>query len=159
MGLIILDLDNTIADDEWRIPRINWQKSDPTERYHDYHMLSSFDAVGNRSLFEGSPHDIVIFTARPTTYASITYEWLQRNGVKCRDILMRNRDDHRPSVQLKATQLNWLLELYGVRRDEIVCAYDDRPDVVQMYWRAGIRAELAPIHTTCAYTPPTKEHA
>jgi hypothetical protein len=27
MNYIILDLDNTIADDAWRIPEINWQKT------------------------------------------------------------------------------------------------------------------------------------
>jgi len=26
---VILDLDNTIADDAWRIPSINWQWSNP----------------------------------------------------------------------------------------------------------------------------------
>ena len=150
--MIILDLDNTIANDEWRIPRINWQHTDPFRRYHDYHLLSAFDDVGNRDLFEGTS-DIVIFTARPVHYRAMAVEWLRRNDIDIKHLLMRNDDDHCHSKELKMKQLGWLVE-YGICLTDIVCAYDDRPDVVQMYTDFGIPAEVRAIHSTCAYTQP-----
>ncbi len=153
MSTIILDLDNCIANDEHRIPRINWQHADPFRRYHDYHLLSAFDEVGNRDLLEGTS-DIVIFTARPAHYRAMTVEWLRRNDIDVKHLLMRNDDDHCHSKELKLNQLSWLLNEYGILLADIVCAYDDRADVIKMYTDFGIPAEVRAIHNTCAYTQP-----
>lgn len=152
MSYIILDIDGCIADDEWRIPRINWQHENPFRRYHEYHMLSAFDEVGNTDLIE-TEHDIIIFTARPTHYRAMTEEWFRRKGVNVKHLLMRNDDDHCHSKELKSKQLQWLDE-YGVSLHDIVCAYDDRPDVVKMYNEFGIPAVVRAIHNVCAYTQP-----
>lgn len=157
MSFIILDLDNCIADDGWRIPKINWQKKDPMERYHEYHSLSGFDRAGNKDLFHKTKHDIVILTARPVHYAPITMEWLNRQHIKPFALIMRNNDDHCPSVELKRKQMGWLMHLYGVPHEEIYCAYDDRPDVVQMYLDHGVVAEVRSIHNVCAYTAPKEK--
>jgi hypothetical protein len=131
------------------------------ERYHDYHVLSGFDKVGNRDIFEQHPDaKTIIFTARPVHYAALTKEWLRLNDVPYEYLVMRNNNDHRHSLELKQTMLNWLPHIYGVPMEEIVAAYDDRPDVVAMYLRAGINAEKREIHNVCAYTKPnTKEPA
>lgn len=152
--MIILDIDNCIADDRWRIPRIEWQFSDPNRRYHAYHSLAPWDEPGNRDLFAGRTSGIAIFTARPTLYNAATREWLARAGVRWTHLLMRNTTDHSHSIDLKAKQLQWLLSEYGVKHSEIEAAYDDRPDVVEMYRAAGLRAEVRAIHDVCAYTPP-----
>lgn len=151
--MIILDLDNCIADDEWRIPRINWQHEDPFRRYHDYHSLSPFDEVGNADLLK-TEHGIAIFTARPEHYRALTEEWLRHNDITFKHLLMRNNDDHRHSLQLKREQLDHLRRFHGVPFCSIIAAYDDRPDVVAMYRAAGIKAEVRAIHDNCAYTPP-----
>lgn len=157
MSFIVLDLDNCIADDQWRIPKINWQKKDPMDRYHEYHSLSGFDRAGNKDLFQKTKHDIIILTARPVHYAPITMEWLNRQHIKPFALVMRNNDDHCPSVELKRKQMGWLMHLYGVNHKDIECAYDDRMDVVEMYLQHGIVAEVRAIHDTCAYTNPNKD--
>ena len=154
MTYIILDLDNCIADDAWRIPRINWQKSNPIERYHEYHSLSAFDGVGNTDLFSGNHHKVIVFTARPVLYSFITFEWLKRNGIRAEHVVMRNNDDRRNSVDLKRHMLHWLPEHYGVAWQDVVAAYDDRPDVVEMYRKHHIPAFVRCIHDACAYTQP-----
>lgn len=159
MSVIILDLDNTIADDAWRIRKINWQKTNPQERYHDYHLLSAFDEAGNTDLFRNCEHRIVVLTARPVAYHALTTEWLMRKGVAVEHLIMRNNGDHRHSRDLKRMQLQWLPQLYGIGLDEIQCAYDDREDVVQMYREHGVTAQVRSIHNVCAYTAPTKETA
>ena len=156
---VILDLDNCIADDSWRIPRINWQKANPMERYHDYHSLSAWDRLSNARVAHDPAFSYIIFTARPVLYRAITEEWLQRWGVFYDHLIMRNNDDHRPSVELKSKMLNWLPEHYGIKLDQIEAAYDDREDVVDMYRINGVNGQLLSIHDVCAYTNPNKEAA
>lgn len=152
--MIILDLDNCIADDEWRIPRIQWQHTDPHRRYHEYHMLAPWDKVRNRDLFKGE-EPVTIFTGRSLLYREFTVEWLRRAGVAVAHLLMRNNNDHRSSVQLKRTQLQHLINFYGVPMNAIERAYDDRPEIVEMYRAHGLQAEVRAIHGTDAYTNPT----
>jgi hypothetical protein len=160
MKHIILDLDNCIANDAWRIPKINWQKSNPMERYHDYHSLSGFDEPGNLDILE--EHEgarVIIFTARPVLYSAVTHEWLRRNKIPYEFLVMRNNNDQRHSLDLKRTMLKWLPDMYDVPLDSIVAAYDDRPDVVAMYQSQDIPAFQKEIHNVCAYTAPHKEPA
>lgn len=148
----ILDLDNCIADDAWRVPFIDWKAPSIWRRYHKYHSLAAFDRCGNRRLLSFD-EPTAIFTARPIWYRELTEEWLARNDVPYQHLLMRNNEDERPSTALKLTQLRWLLQHYGVNIGEITVAYDDRPDVVGMYLAEGIRAEVAFIHHNVNYGP------
>lgn len=152
---VIVDLDNCIADDAWRIPRINWQKSNPMERYHDYHSLSGFDALGNRDIVDQHCVENIILTARPTLYRAITEEWLARNRVPYKYLIMRNNDDHQHSAALKRQMFYWLPALYNVAWTDIVAAYDDREDVIDMFCQHRIDAHVRCIHDVCAYTPPS----
>lgn len=159
MRLIILDLDNCISDDEWRIPLIDWTQRDPIRRYAKYHAAAPADECGNRHLFEGRA--AAVFTARPECYRAQTATWLREKGVPVRHLFMRPMRDHRPSRLLKMAQLARLLSAYrvtGPPSELIVAAYDDRADVVQMYREAGLNAHVAYIHTTSAYAPQEVHH-
>lgn len=148
--MIILDLDNCIADDSWRIPRISWQHTDPLRRYHDYHQLSAWDTLQNADIAFHAD-EIAIFTGRPIMFRTITEEWLLRRGVKYRHLLMRNDNDFRPSEIVKLQQLNNLLSVYDVELSDITMAYDDRPEIVQMYWSSNVPAQVRAIHSIDAY--------
>lgn len=145
METVILDLDNCISNDLWRIPHIQMQHSDLTRRYHDYHSLSAFDEVGNHDLFE-TPHKIAILTGRPAHYKTQTIVWLVNNHIAFDHLIMRNNEDHSPSAVLKQKQLGWLIEYYDVRKSDIVAAYDDRLDVVEMYRANGLTAYVRQIN-------------
>lgn len=151
--MIILDIDNCIADDAWRLPRIlpASKLDDRHARFHEYHLLSAWDAVGNREVFLGKP--AAVCTARPIAYRALTMEWLRRAGVEVRHLLMRNMDDYRTSKLLKAYQLECLLHHYGMKREEIVGAYDDRIEVVNMYLEAGLPARVVKIHDMALHEP------
>lgn len=142
----ILDLDNCISDDGWRVNLIDRSATDHMARFHAYHLASTHDFPGNTDLFAGR-EDITIMTARPLLYRGLTVSWLKRHNVPYTHLIMRNNNDHRPSVELKSVQLQWLLQHYGVRKEDISCAYDDRPEVVEMYRTLhGIRAERRFLH-------------
>lgn len=151
--IIILDLDNCIANDEWRIPKIQWQFPDAMRRYHSYHSLSCLDEVGNQDLIEESKkHEIFIFTARPNLYRPQTEEWLKRKGIEYKDLFMRENYDPRNSVILKRDMLHQLVAYHNKEYEDILCAYDDRIDIVDMYKKEGIKAQIRSIHNVCAIT-------
>jgi hypothetical protein len=142
--MIIVDLDNCISDDNWRIGKINWQKQDPDDRFHDYHSLSGFDELKNRHVLDAAS-GIIVMTARPSTFRAVTEEWLRRNDVIYDHLIMRNNNDHRTSAELKMAMVK-SLGLYGINTKDIKCAYDDRTDVVLMYESLGLVAETMWIH-------------
>lgn len=151
---VLLDIDNCIANDGWRIPSIDWRDADLFRRYHEYHLLAPWDECGNFDLFTGREERIVLLTSRPLFYRRSTQEWLQRHGVNYAHLFMRNNWDHRPSLHIKRGQLEALFE-YGIDiRHQIVCAYDDRPEICVMYREHGIRAEVRALHDVCAYSNP-----
>lgn len=156
----IFDLDNCLANDQWRIQYIDWTQSAPDHRYHDYHSLAPFDSPANldtfRPLARASKIRIAFFTARPAAFRAATGIWLDRNGMRFDALMMRPRGDHRPSMQLKAAHLLSFLKDNSLSpQDDIIGAFDDRQDVVEMYLRQGVgRAAQLSIHDVCAYTPP-----
>lgn len=149
--MIILDLDNCIAHDAWRIPRINWRLTGDA-RYHDYHLLAPWDSVGNHELFEGKR--CAILTGRPVMFRAATLHWLTRAGVDVAALLMRNPNDSRSSAMVKRAQVIHLLAHYDVSFEDIEAAYDDREDIVHMYREWGFKAEQRSLHSVCAYTNP-----
>lgn len=154
--MIILDLDNCISDDGWRIPHIRWDARGQ-ERYHDYHLLAPFDELGNAHLFANrAPASVAILTARPLSFRAATVEWLKRKRVPYTVLLMRPNADTRHGPAVKRDQLQWLFDYYEVTPESVECAYDDREDICAMYRAAGVRAVQISIHNTCAYTNPAE---
>jgi hypothetical protein len=148
----IVDLDNCISEDRWRVETIDYAIVDTMKRFHRYHSLAPWDRCVPGDVLDG-PEPIIIFTARPVLYRDMTLEWLRRNGVQPLHLLMRNNDDHRPSLDLKFAQLGWLRHLYDVPLEAISVAYDDRPEIVDMYRRCGLNGQIRAIHPDIPYTP------
>lgn len=142
MKHIILDLDNTISNDGWRIPRIVWDETRSFPRYHTYQLLAGFDQIGNEELFRDTDRKIIVITARPAFYAPITLHWLDLHGVSVGTALFRANDDYRHSVQVKH---DLLFSLRGILPVE-TCAYDDDFAAIDMYKRAGVKAKQVKLH-------------
>jgi uncharacterized HAD superfamily protein len=152
--MIIVDLDNCIADDGWRIPKILWSKKNPNERYQDYHQLSAFDEVRNEKIAYADEPKIIL-TARPVSFHAITEEWLRRKEIQYKHLLMRNVNDFRLSWKVKETHVDWLPRYYDVPLSSIRMAYDDHPEIGNMYRRMGIPFTQMKIHNLDAYKSPS----
>ncbi len=139
----ILDLDNCIADDSWRIPLIDGTKKGH-ERFSEYHHRALDDVAANHELFR-CPYKIVIFTSRPNYFRARTNWWLKRNGIEAVALFMRDAPDHRGSVEVKEEMLDRFLHM-GHRLGDIESAYDDRQNVVDMFLRAGVPAQRRWVH-------------
>ena len=161
---VIFDLDNCLADDEHRIPLIDWSQSDPEKRYAAYHAACGADVKKNGFALESHTKDgatPVFFTGRPTSVRGITHDWIHRNfglGEGEYDLYTRPNGDRRDSVALKHEMLLDFTSMVAPISD-IVAAYDDRSDIVDMYRSRGISAYQMTIHSTCAYTPPSVQVA
>lgn len=151
----ILDLDNCLSDDGWRIPKINWQKTGDA-RYQEYHLLCGFDRVVNTSLLDPR-YENIILTGRPNLVRGITEEWLARAAIPFRFMLMRNNGSEITSLSLKRQMIFWLLEHYEVDLMSIVDAYDDHAEIVEMYKAFGIEARQRVAHSLSAYDDPRKK--
>lgn len=158
---VIFDLDNCLADDGHRIGLIDWEESDPNKRYLMYHGACWSDAVGNGEVFDAhlrSGHIPLFITGRPEAMRRETVQWLIskfKYAPSDRHLLMRPRDCDLTSVDLKEMLLKRWLSEPGFSRasaHDIVHAYDDRDDIVNMYIdRFRIPASVVKIHNQDAY--------
>jgi hypothetical protein len=140
-NLAIFDLDGCIFDDEWRLVKI-LEEGEPG-RYVEYHSLLGMDKVlpkGAQVLNESinAHQGIVFITARPSDVRLETIETIRKHfghiGQFC--LFMRQPEDEGiGSVELKKTILS---KIKFSDDQKIVAAYDDRPDVIQMYQLLGI---------------------
>lgn len=139
----ILDLDNCIADDAWRVPKIDKRLPLSMERYTAYHNACIYDQPANLHLID-HPR-IIICTGRPVFVRGLTEEWLRMHGVRYEHLLMRNNNDVRRSVDVKREHIRWLDNTYDIPTGAISSAHDDHPDIVDMYLTLGIPASLTSI--------------
>ena len=161
MKYVIWDLDNCLSDDAWRIPFIDWSKSHD-ERYEKYHLSCDLDKPANVNVFQSFGHIAipVIFTGRPERVRDITVAWLVKHFWK--DIpfdlklFMRPNGERLKSATLKRAMLfKFAAEVAPLR--DILTAFDDRQDIVDMYRSCCIPAAILKVHDTCAYTNPMEK--
>lgn len=138
----VLDLDNCISDDQWRIDKI---KAFGKNKYEEYHAASISDEFvwGIEDPF---PERYVIFTARPEKWLDYTFEWAKEKlPVQPLDIYMRPASDYRPGVEVKEDMLrNFLFMIRGAYKIDKL--YDDRENIVRMYKLLGCNGILKQIN-------------
>lgn len=158
--ITVWDLDNCLADDAWRIPRIDWAAPNPAARYAAYHAAAGADRLcpRNAAIFRawrGAARP-VFATGRPECIRRETVEWiLRRLDVRVDEttLFMRGSSDHTSTEQLKARMLGHIRAAHPTAR--IVAAFDDHLGVVEAYRAAGLMAMQLYIHNVDAYTRPT----
>jgi len=143
---IIIDLDNTISDDSWRINRIDWSKEDDLARYNDYNLLSGFDIAGNEWLFQDNDHEVVVLSSRPEFYAPITVQWLKSIDIEPIFLIMRENGDNSTPAELKQKQLQSFYNVMRATAADVIGAYDSDSESVEMYIKNGINAHVVDIH-------------
>lgn len=165
MKVAIFDIDNCIAADAWRANLIDFNNPDIDARYHAYHLKLSEDKFENQAVFYhwASSADLVAFiTSRPERYRKETQAWLNKNidGLVHAAqfvMLMRADNDKRRSVEVKADLLRVLRHKFPEFNfpTDVIAAFDDRKDVIDMYRKCGITtAEIMAIETVELHEQP-----
>lgn len=150
--LAVLDLDNCLFDDQWRLPKINQFIPLCDEKYDDYHAAHVRDSFVPHaksmlipSLLERDFHFIVC-TGRTEKYRQTTMQQLEVHypevvsSERFVTLIMRPDGDTTPTAQLKIAQLkNYLENSFNCVDASKVwrLGVDDRNDVLNAYASAG----------------------
>lgn len=149
--IAIFNLDGCVSDDRWRRARVPEGASHPDDfkAYHD-------GAVDDPPLTYGAGilanhianGDFIVFTTgRDTSRANDTAIWIRKlfhiHPHEDFIILMRQEGDHRAVVDLKADYAQYLIKSFCPEtKKEVIAAYDNRRDVVEMYRRSGFDSTI-----------------
>ncbi len=154
--VVIIDIDNCLADDAWRreFLRPQYEQSGLRQSlspWHVYHDLAPLDTPGFVHEFEvfmrhEQPTDVFFCTMRPEIYRYSTHHWLQRHHPSIRGrVIHRGIEDERPPVRVKFSMLCEICRKYDFALSEIIAAFDDHRAVLDMYREEGLRAVEANI--------------
>lgn len=144
-NIAIFDLDGTLANIEHRLHHIrsitlgenmdkwdaNWPAffaaCDKDEPIHEViEIMLALSSVGVTIWIVSGRSDAVIIQTR---------DWLRRHAILPDKLLMRPHDNHEPDEKLKE---NWIKD-GTIKPDLIMCVFEDRKRVVDMWRRYGLR--------------------
>lgn len=150
-GIIVCDVDGTIADINHRVPILYNGETDRT-KFKDYagkkNWKDFFAQMSNDVLrqdvadklikdAEEANASIVFVSARGMEWEKETVEWLDKNlPFKYTTIIMRQQGDRRDDEIVKREIYERFLKHY-----KIVKVFDDRPRVVRMWKELGLDVE------------------
>lgn len=148
--IVIVDLDGTLSDGSHRLHLLPTENLHLTESWSEFNRAAAGDSPikSTIAVINGlwvSGFSIVILTGRSDEVRYETCKWLNENGVKFDEIIMRRQDDNRKDTVIKEEALR------AIGLDNIVCAFDDSPNVVKHFRSLGI--------TTYQVTEYDKPHA
>tara|TARA_Y100000389_G_C17122363_1_gene346059 strand:- start:106 stop:552 length:447 start_codon:yes stop_codon:yes gene_type:complete len=135
--IVIFDLDGTLAliDDRRKIStkpngKLDWDKFfDPKNINLD---KPNIPVIKMAQLLASTDHQIVIFSGRSDVTIQTTKLWLNKHKVPFDIIKMRPVKDFTPDDVLKQNWLN------VIGKDNVLCTFDDRNKVVDMWRQNGI---------------------
>ena len=143
MGVIVFDIDGTIADNSHRQHFLKGDKKD----WKSYNELMPFDTVHHDIVdllvILSQTDDIILCTGREEVYRLITWTWLEKNLIadSVFDLYMRPEKDYRSDAIVKVELLEKITEHYARPR----LWFDDRQQVVDAIRAQGIRVlQVAP---------------
>lgn len=133
----IFDLDGCLSDDSWRLIMIKDSGDDRFGEYHaNLHRDNPLAAGSDRLNHHINAGDFIFFiTARPVSVADETVKWIRsmyQIDLSNMMVFMRRADEEGVSaVTIKRDRITHIMERQTHMR--IIAAYDDRPDIIQMY--------------------------
>jgi len=131
--IVIFDLDGTLADIEHRRHLVSDGRHEWDKFYEEcVHDKPIVPVIKMTQMCRHFCYHIVIFSGRSEVVRGKTERWLSKNFVEYDELRMRPDKDYTPDDQLKE---KWLAE---IDKEEILCIFDDRQKVVNMWRRNGL---------------------
>ncbi|HEX8183774.1 MAG TPA: hypothetical protein VF747_03460 [Blastocatellia bacterium] len=143
--IVIFDLDGTLALCDHRRHFVQGKGSKATkEDWRNFYAACVDDEPNlpviamNQALCR-SGYLIAIFSGRSSEVENQTREWIERHGIRHHYFFVRPEGDYTPDEKLKE---QWLAE---IGPEKILCVFDDRQKVVDMWRSKGITCfQVAP---------------
>lgn len=138
--IVIIDIDNTLSlsDNRFELAKKPNGKTD-WNIAHDNELvkndLPNIPMIDLAKRYKRDGFKIVILTGRPDTIKESTELWLDKYGIEYDELYMRTKREHyiKASVFKKR-----IYEMYI--KDDVICAYDDDEEIIQMWNDLGIPA-------------------
>jgi len=146
---IIADMDGTLCD----VSGIRHLLLGPG-RYDAFHR-ASIDCPPHQWVVDAVTAEhaagraVLVVTARSARYRGITAMWLALHGVPSASMFMRADKDSRPDREVKAEILAKIRQRWTV-----VHAWDDRPEIVELWESEGIPVTVVPGWVETVSFPP-----
>lgn len=136
-NIVIFDLDGTLAliDDRRKIStkpngKLDWDKFfDPKNISLD---KPNIPVIKMAQMLASTDHKVIIFSGRSKGTIHTTKSWLNKHKVPWSRLFMRPLKDFTPDDILKQDWLN------DIGKDNVLCTFDDRNKVVDMWRRNGL---------------------
>lgn len=139
------DMDGTLVDTRMLSDRY---MSPGKRNFHLFHSEADI-APANASVVADAMkaheegYTVSVTTARSDKYAKETIHWLRENKIPVAILKHRRSTDMRPDYEVKAD----MIEDLRYAGYDIVHSWDDNPQAVEAFRRAGIRVSVVPFHT------------
>jgi len=135
-NIILCDLDGTLADLNHRLHYIKptvGQKKD----WDAFHKACANDTpYGDMvEIATGLPGELHILSGRNEVVREETEAWLRKHGIVYAGLHMRKAKDRRHDTVVKLEMVQQL----GFTPDRVLCVFDDRQSVVDMWRENGFR--------------------
>lgn len=137
---IIIDIDNTLSlgNKRFKLAEKSNGKTD-WDIAHNPELVKqdepNFPMVDLAKRYKRDGFKIIILTGRPDSIQEATEFWLDKYGVEYDELYMRTKREH----YIKASTFKKrIYEMYI--KDDIICAYDDDEEIIQMWNSLGIPA-------------------
>nr|UVY41916.1 MAG: acid phosphatase [Bacteriophage sp.] len=150
-GIVIVDLDGTLSDGMHRLHLLPTKDLHLTESWSEFNRAAIGDSPIQNTIdvvnaLWHSGMGVIILTGRSDEVETDTMIWLDRYKVKYDHMIMRRASDNRKDTVIKEEALR------AIGLDNIVCAFDDSPNVIKHFRSLGITTYQVteydkPIHT------------
>lgn len=149
-GAVIVDYDGTLSNGMHRLHLLPTKDLHLTESWLEFNAAAKDDTPFNDTIAIVNSlwvvgHAIIILTGRSDEVEAESYAWLDKHGVKYDFMIMRRASDNRKDTVIKEEVLR------AIGLGNIVCAFDDSPNVIRHFRDMGI--------TTYAVTEYDKPHS
>lgn len=135
-GVVICDIDGTIANIDHRLHYVQGEKKDWNSFFHE--MDGDELRLDTHELLEKAEemgHTIIFVSARPENYRPVTESWLKEHTklTSPLTVLMRKKNDTRDDTIVKKEIYNKYLSKLDIK-----FVVDDRPKVIRMWQELGL---------------------
>ena len=131
--IVIFDIDGTLADVSGRVHHLNKKPKDWDAFFQGIPQDKAIQSMVRLcNILYASGITILLCSGRSEEYRTETVAWLEREGVKYHDLLLRRAKDKRSDAIVKREILA------DLDRDKILFVVEDRKGVVEMWRSEGL---------------------
>lgn len=139
--IVIFDIDGTLADTDHRLKHI-YPEPGQKKRWDRFFaeavndpLISHTATIFRMFQFIEFQIELVLLTGRPEKEREATEAWLNKHDLQWDNLLMRPEKDNRKDFIVKKEVFE---KAYPGRTKDVICAFEDRLHVAEMWRELGI---------------------